>query len=105
MKMNIFDLEDLEVYVKNLHGTSSEKYKEPPKGYTSWRAFWEKKIGRKFGLCSAIDCGEDAEVGGHVIKVGSSREWYIVPLCKEHNSYANDKEFCVMKDDLCPVKD
>lgn len=96
MKMNIFDLV---VYVKNLHGTSDNN---PPNGYTSWRDFWEKKTGRKFGICSAIDCEEDAEVGGHVKKT-NSQKWYIVPLCKEHNSSANDEEFLIMKDDLCPV--
>jgi len=54
--------------VHNLNGTSDNR---PPKGYHSWRRWWEDKSGRNFGSCSCYECesGDPAEFGAHVQKL------------------------------------
>lgn len=77
----------MECLVKNLNGTSDRE----PKGFNSWKEFWEDKKGKSFDYCSNLECCEIAEVGAHVQKVGyeESKEWYIVPLCKGCNNKSN----------------
>ncbi|GAB6126126.1 hypothetical protein JCM14124_18320 [Humidesulfovibrio idahonensis] len=68
--------------VKNLNGTSTNKCK-----CDSWLDHWENGAGKKATLCAALDCSKFAELGGHVIKSGSSdRDTYIIPLCPACNS-------------------
>ena len=80
------------VKVKNLHNTSDRS----PDGYASWKDFWVAKSGMSWPTyCSCESCLNKAEVGAHVIQVYGSNKWYIVPLCKYHNSindefYVND---------------
>lgn len=86
--------------VKNIRGSSDNN---PPKGYSSWKEYWEDKKHRKFSGCSCITCPRMAEVGGHVKKVYGSGEWYIVPICSKHNSPSYTDSFEVRDDDLLRV--
>ena len=71
------------IKVKNIHNTSDRL---PPTGYFSWKDFWMKKTGLPWPTyCQVHECYKRAEVGAHVVTVYGSREWYIVPLCQEHN--------------------
>ena len=75
----------MNVLVRNINGTVMYK----PRGYNSWKDFWETKKGEPFRLCSNCQCYHNiAEVGAHVQKAsyGASNEWYIVPLCKPCNN-------------------
>lgn len=87
--------------VHNLNNTTDRK---PPKGYATWREWWEDKKGRKFSTCSCYSCTSSAEVGAHVQKHGSSdRKWYIVPLCRGCNGMSSDETFYVRDNDLEPI--
>ena len=86
--------------VKNLNGTSDNT---PPRGYSSWRAWWEAQTGRRFGTCSCSSCASSATVGAHVQKVGSDNKWYIVPLCSSCNVSKKNVEFYVRDADLVAV--
>ena len=86
------------VEVKNIHGSTDNE----PKGYNSWKDFWEAQTGRRFVLCSCKTCFNPATVGAHVMKANSdSRKWYIVPLCDGCNHEEN--VFSVHENDLVPV--
>ncbi len=86
--------------VKNISG--SGKY-NPPSGYDSWKEYWEISKRRRFSKCSCTTCIRNAEHGGHVEKVYGSGEWYIVPLCYEHNNPGFVSPYEVMDDDLLLV--
>ncbi|NMB34416.1 MAG: hypothetical protein GX992_09380 [Clostridium sp.] len=86
--------------VKNLNGTSD---RTPPKGYSSWREWWETKKGRKFDDCSCQGCAYRAKHGSHVQKVSGPRNWHIVPLCETCNLGKKDREFYVRDADLEPI--
>ena len=86
--------------VKNING-SSDNY--PPKGYNSWKELWEERKNRKFAYCSCVTCTKRAEVGGHVKKVYGSNEWYIVPICTEHNNHAFSNPYTVRDEDLLRI--
>jgi hypothetical protein len=89
------------IKVKNLNGTSDNT---PPKGYTSWRSWWEAKKGRKFDTCSCSGCKSSATVGAHVQKASSTdKSWYIVPLCSSCNKKPKSEEFEVREYDLVAV--
>jgi len=85
------------VKVKNVHNYSSPV----PPGYFSWLDYWEKNSGKKATTCCAYGCNDRADVGAHVIKVGSDdHRWFIVPLNQKCNK-SND-EFYVLSDCLVP---
>ena len=86
--------------VKNINGSSDNK---PSRGYSSWQEYWEDKKNRIFSSCSCITCLNKAKVGGHVKIVNSTNEWYIVPLCYEHNNMSSDNIYRVLDDDLLRV--
>lgn len=88
--------------VKNLNGTSDNR---PPAGYSSWKEYWEEKMNRRFSLCSCTDCYKTAEIGGHVKKVNGSGEWYIVPICQEHNRLSSVYQYEVKDADMLRVRD
>jgi hypothetical protein len=67
--------------VKNLNGTTQRTCK-----CGSWLKHWENFGGCFATICSVDGCNNDAEVGGHVQKVGSDNKWYIIPLCKSCNN-------------------
>lgn len=87
------------VTVHNLNGTSDNL---PPAGFSSWRAWWEGKKGRKFSKCSRYGCNRQAEVGAHVQKASpaATKEWYIVPLCQQCNGLSPKERFDVKDNDL-----
>jgi len=67
--------------VKNLNGTSQRTCE-----CGSWLKHWEN-FGEDIAIiCSVVNCGGDAEVGGHVQKIGNDNKWYIIPLCKSCNA-------------------
>ena len=68
--------------VRNLNGTS----KNPDCPCGTWEKHWENYTGKRFAICSEIECRKGADDGSHVQKVNSSdKSWYIIPLCKTHN--------------------
>jgi len=68
----------------------------------SWLDHWAKFGGDKYAtLCGEKSCTNSAEVGAHVQSVDiDDNEWYIVPLCKEHNALVGALEIDVP---LAPV--
>ena len=88
--------------VKNIYGASGNTCK-----CGGWLKHWENYSGKAANYCSEIKCIEEDVVGAFVQKVNSSdTNWYIVPLCKIHNTSkadldvvgtlvsANQKETC-----------
>ena len=83
--------------IENVRGSS--KY-EKPKGYSSWREYWEKNCGLNFSFqegnvykCPACGRGVSPKNwdGCHVQKADSTdRNWYIVPLCDSCNQRENE---------------
>lgn len=69
--------------VRNINGTSDYTCK-----CGSWLEHWKNFAGGSVpNLCPETNCIELAEVGAHVQKDSSSdSNWYIIPLCKKHNS-------------------
>jgi len=51
---------------------------------SSWIGHWEKMTGESARQCKAKNCGNNADVGAHVIRP-SNNEWRIVPFCYECN--------------------
>lgn len=87
--------------VHNLNNTTD---RIPPKGYATWRDWWEDRKGRKFDTCSCSDCTSAAEVGAHVQKhISTDRKWYIVPLCRRCNTKNSSESFYVRDYDLEPI--
>ena len=82
--------------VKNVIGSSEY---DLPRGYSSWREYWEDKMKRRFSDCSREGCNRKAEDGGHVQKTNGSSK-FIVPLCKECNNPANTDSYFVRDNDL-----
>jgi hypothetical protein len=70
------------IKIHNINGTSSSTCK-----CGSWRKHWEKFSGKGWpSKCPVLDCKNHPEVGAHVQKDDSTNgNWYIVPLCQEHN--------------------
>jgi hypothetical protein len=69
--------------VKNINGTSANTCK-----CGNWLEHWKRNGGKTpAAYCAELLCRNTQEVGAHVQVDGSTdRTWYIVPLCKEHNS-------------------
>ena len=86
--------------VKNLNGTEDNSV---PKGYNCWFDYWkEHTFENNQNFCRRVDCNKLATDGAHVqIKDWKGDEWYIVPLCHEHNT-GEDKEFDI-EGPLVPV--
>ena len=86
--------------VRNKKGTADN---DPPAGYTSWLAFWEKKKGKKANQCEVLNCGGKPDVGGHLIKVGEGGKEYILPMCYGCNNKPESETFKAWDSDLVPV--
>jgi hypothetical protein len=72
----------------NINGTSDNSC-----SCDSWLDHWNRFSGQNARICSVIDCYRTDIVGAHVQKYNSTnRNWYIVPLCREHNQSTNDLE-------------
>ena len=86
------------IAVQNVSSTSK---KQAPKGYSTWKEWWESRKGRKFSTCSSIGCTNLAEVGAQVKKSEVvDRMWYIVPLCKSCSQISGTEPFHVRYYDL-----
>jgi hypothetical protein len=87
--------------VKNINGTSDS----PKCPCGTWLKHWERYSKKTAGLCAELTCQKPAEVGAHVQKAGEERNWYIIPLCKEHNNQQGELLF--LSDDavLIPATD
>lgn len=86
--------------VKNVEGSS--KY-DPPRGYSSWKEYWESRKRRKFSFCSCTSCRNRAEDGGHVRKLYNTSNMYIIPLCSRHNNPSNTDAYSVRDEDLLAI--
>jgi hypothetical protein len=78
--------------VKNINGTGDN---DVPYGCISWLHYWKKNVFcDNQNYCRRVGCNKLATDGAHVqIKDGQNGdEWYIVPLCHEHNM-TKDTEF------------
>ncbi len=52
----------------------------------NWLDHWERYSDSEANKCSVIDCDYDDLVGAHVSIIDyDDDDWYIIPLCKEHN--------------------
>ena len=83
--------------IKNINGSGSERFKNPPQGYDSWISYYKYKC--RYSDSVSPSCANvlhnyiPADVGAHVRKAGSSDEkWYIVPLCETCNAFSSDVE-------------
>jgi hypothetical protein len=70
------------IAVKNINGTSPKTC-----GCGSWLNHWQRYGGSPVpSYCSEERCIKKPTVGAHVQKDSySDRNWYIIPLCDEHN--------------------
>ena len=69
------------IRVKNINGTSNTTCK-----CGSWLKHWKNFSGQITICCIEPSCTNIKLVGAHVQKANSTdNEWYIIPLCKEHN--------------------
>ena len=86
----------IKMKIKNINGSSSDRFKNPPQGYYSWIFYYKDKCGYSVSpSCANISHNyiRDNIVGAHVRKAGSSDEkWYIVPLCETCNALNSDVE-------------
>lgn len=70
-----------QVNVKNVNGTSQKDCK-----CGSWLQHWLNYSGQKADSCKVKGCTNTDLLGVHVQKnVSYDRNWYIVPLCREHS--------------------
>src|SRR5437870_7032961 len=82
--------------VKNVKGTSEKSCR-----CGSWLNHWKRFSGKTVSSICAVACLEDATVGGHVQKEGSSdRATYIIPLCDNHNQETEAMEISESKSPL-----
>lgn len=99
------------IKVKNKKGTGDDN---PPKGYGTWKEYWEDAKNRKFGKCSNVKCTNKAEDGAHVFthmtvsdSISKSKivelSQYIVPLCKTCNHPDNKDYMTVLTNDLLKI--
>ena len=72
------------IKVRNLNGTSDSTCKCDG----GWFGHWKKHGQSSSRLCAHILCQKLAEVGAHVQREGSNN-WFIIPLCHEHNLLYN----------------
>ncbi|KHD05919.1 hypothetical protein PN36_19965 [Candidatus Thiomargarita nelsonii] len=81
--------------VKNLHGTSKDRYSKKKCECDNWLAHWRNNTKSQRTTCAVLECARKATVGAHVICVDGrmSNEWYIVPFCKYHNHYEKKDEY------------
>jgi hypothetical protein len=74
--------------IKNINGTSQTNCK-----CGSWLQHWINFSGQNATYCKEITCTKTDLVGAHVQKADSTdQNWYIVPLCKDHNKSTGELE-------------
>jgi len=68
--------------VYNINGTSDNTCR-----CGSWLEHWKNFSKQSLpDYCPEKNCLKKPEVGAHVQKEGYDNSWYIIPLCKTHNS-------------------
>ncbi len=74
--------------VTNLRGTSELECK-----CGSWLAHWRIGAGSLRATCAVFGCGDEAEVGAHVVSADgrTDRQFWIAPFCRAHNIHTNDR--------------
>jgi hypothetical protein len=74
------------VRIRNINGTSDKICV-----CDSWLDHWKNFSGQSLSnYCSESACTQKPEVGAHIQKDSfADQNWYIVPLCKAHNSASN----------------
>lgn len=65
--------------VKNVKGMQSRRV---PNNIDSWLDYYNNSF-RSTSRVTCCKCHSPAEVGAHVVKMQGTKEWYLVPLCKE----------------------
>lgn len=86
---NLWESENIldEVLLKNIHGTSKERYKKND----GMKQFWLDKSNREWpNKCCVKGCNSKATEGAHMKKAYGTGEWYIVPTCHDHNINYDD---------------
>ena len=68
--------------VRNLNGTSH--HPNCPCG--TWIAHWKNYMNVENPACFETNCRESGTDGAHVQKIDGDMSWYIIPLCRTHNS-------------------
>lgn len=81
--------------IRNINGTSQRDCK-----CGSWLQHWKNFSKQSLPLfCPVVQCYEKPEVGAHVQRdVLFDNNWYIIPLCKNHN--AKRGETLTVRDDI-----
>ena len=74
------------VYVKNVNGTSQDRYRI--------RGLYQKYLeagGREVETCQCVGCSAPSTATAHVIRTdrGVSNEWYLTRTCAQHNHHSN----------------
>mmetsp|Transcript_72590 Transcript_72590/g.130707 ORF Transcript_72590/g.130707 Transcript_72590/m.130707 type:complete len:152 (+) Transcript_72590:206-661(+) len=71
--------------VANVYGTTCDKARA--EGEPSWKQAWVNKTGQPIPeTCQIKDCGNRAEVGGHMFLKGHMRSTnFILPICQKCN--------------------
>lgn len=69
--------------ITNINGTSNRTC-----GCGSWLEHWKKFSGQTSTGCVVLGCSQKSDiVGAHVQKDSIfDKNWYIAPLCKDHNN-------------------
>ena len=70
--------------IKNINQTSSKTCT-----CKTWLEHWKNFSGQPLPTyCSEVSCTQKPECGAHVQKndYSTDKNWYIIPLCKDHNN-------------------
>ncbi|MDE7413936.1 MAG: hypothetical protein K2N05_09155 [Muribaculaceae bacterium] len=102
----------MNIFTKNINGSSSISPKPKAGNGSCWREFWEKRTGHiinPFALYICPGCGDNVYgkdvFGCHVKKIGCQDDsWYIVPMCQKCNN-KHDQVFYIDENLLTPVND
>jgi hypothetical protein len=94
----IFDMNKNTNYVvKNINGTSEERYKDQNCNCKTWIGHWRNNTSSDRQTCCVIGCNKSVQVGAHVQikdqRVGDT--WFIAPFCKTCNNYHNTSEMFI----------
>jgi hypothetical protein len=82
--------------VQNIQGTSKKRYK-----IHNLKQLYKQMTGSNRETCAAVGCSNAYQATAHVLvndgsKGGGSGQWYGVPTCNAHNSYARHPTFEIL---------
>ena len=80
--------------VKNIHGTSADRYH-----ISGLSQKFVAAGGTSSTTCQAKGCSNQATATAHVIKTDGRRDndWHLTRLCHQHNHYTNDEPIPLRK--------